>query len=94
MLMGFAPRRNAFPVDHDRTMVVRATDTKDCWHVTLAPTGISTLRSDGPGDVILTGEASDLYLTLWNRGENSSITATGETEILDKWRDSVRVRWS
>jgi uncharacterized protein (TIGR03083 family) len=94
MLMGFAPRRAEFPVDSGRTMLVHATDTNDSWHVTLAPTGITTLRGVGPADVILAGDASDLYLMLWNRGENSSITVTGESEILDKWHDNVRVRWS
>jgi uncharacterized protein (TIGR03083 family) len=94
MLAGFAPRRSEFPVDSVRTVVVHAKDTDDRWHVTLGPEGITTIRGDGPADVTLTGDASDLYLMLWNRGEGTSITITGDREILDIWHDNVRVRWS
>jgi predicted lipid carrier protein YhbT len=92
--MAFSPRRDEFPIERARTMVVHATDTDDRWQVTLAPDGITTIRGDGPADVTLTGDASDLYLMLWNRGEGTSITITGDREILDIWHDNVRVRWS
>jgi len=94
LLAGFAPRKPEFPVAADRTVVVHATDTDDRWHVTLAPTGITTVRGDGPADLALAGSASDLYLTLWNRGEPSSIAVTGDREVLAKWHNNVRVRWS
>lgn len=94
ILMGFAPRKDEFPVDRVRTMAVHATDTDDRWHVTLAPTGITTVRGDGPADVALAGDASDLYLMLWNRGEHSGITVTGDRGVLAKWHNNVRVRWS
>jgi uncharacterized protein (TIGR03083 family) len=94
ILMGFAPGKDEFPVDRERTMAVHATDTNDRWHVTLAPTGITTVRGDGPADVVLAGDASDLYLTLWNRGEHSSLTVTGDRAVLAKWHNNVRVRWS
>lgn len=94
LVAGFAPRKEEFPVDRDRTMIVHATDTDDRWHITLAPTGITTVRSGGPADVTLSGAASDLYLTLWNRGEDSSIDVTDDHEVLELWHDNVRVRWS
>ena len=94
LLAGFAPRGSEFPVESVRTMVVHAKDTDDRWHVTLGPDGITTFRGDGPADVTLAGDASDLYLVLWNRVEDSSITVTGDGEILDKWHDNMRVRWS
>ncbi|MEN8238108.1 MAG: maleylpyruvate isomerase family mycothiol-dependent enzyme [Actinomycetota bacterium] len=94
LLVGFAPRRKEFPIASARTMVVHATDTDDRWHLTLTPEGITTMRGDGPADVTLTGDASDLYLALWNRAEDSTITVTGDREPLDKWRDNMKVRWS
>lgn len=94
LLAGFAPRKGEFPVDSDRTMVVHATDTNDHWHVTLAPTRITTSRGNGPADVTLTGDASALYLMLWNRSKHPGITVTGDREVLAKWQSNMRVRWS
>jgi uncharacterized protein (TIGR03083 family) len=94
LLAGFAPRKKEFPVEGARTVLVHAEDTDDRWHLTLAPDGITTVRGDRSADVTLTGDASNLYLTLWNRRENSSITVTGDGEILDKWHDNVRIRWA
>lgn len=94
LLAGFAPRRSEFPIERTGTMVVRATDTNDRWQVTLAPDGITTVRGDGPADVTLSGDASDLYLMLWNRGDYSSITIAGDRELLDKWHNNHRIRWS
>ena len=75
-------------------MVVHADDTDDFWHLTLAADGVTTIRGDGPADVRLTGDASDLYLVMWNRGMDSTITVDGDQELLDLWHDSNRVRWS
>lgn len=94
LLTGFAPRKSGFPVDGEETMVVHATDTDDRWHVTLAPTGITTSRAGGPADVTVAGEAADLYLMLWNRGKQSGVTVTGNREVLAKWHNDMRVRWS
>lgn len=94
LLAGFAPRKKEFPIERAKTMLVHAQDTGDRWHLTLAPEGIATVRGDGPADATLTGDASDLYLALWNRREDSSITVAGDTEVLDKWHGNVRVRWS
>jgi len=94
MLSGFAPRADAFPVESAHTMVVRATDTNDSWQVTLAPDGITTVRGDGPGDVTLTGDASDLYLAVWNRGDDSNVTITGDDELFETWHRNHRIRWS
>ncbi len=88
-----APRRNEFPVESAKTMMVHATDTDDRWHITLAPDGITTIRGDGPADVTLTGDASDLYLVLWNRAEDSTITITGDSDVLDLWHNGFLVIW-
>ncbi len=94
MLAAFAPRATAFPVESTKAMVVHATDTGDSWRVTLGPDGIATVRDDGPADVTLAGEANDLYLAVWNRGDDSSLTVTGDRELLELWHNNQRVRWS
>ena len=94
MLAAFAPRASEFPVDRAKTMVVHATDTDESWHVTLAPEGITTFRGDGPADVTLSGSAGDLYLAVWNRGDDSNVTVTGDQDLFEIWHRNHRIRWS
>ena len=94
MLAAFAPRASEFPVDRAKTMVVHATDTDESWHVTLAPEGITTFRGDGPADVTLSGSAGDLYLAVWNRGDDSNVTVTGDQDLFEIWHSNHRIRWS
>ncbi len=94
LLVAFAPRGSTFPIDRPATMAVRTDDTDDRWHVTMTPHGITTSRGRGPADVTLTGHASDLYLTVWNRGDDTSIEVTGDRDVLDTWHAGHRIRWS
>lgn len=94
LLAAFSPRRDEFPIETARTMAVHAEDTGDRWIVTLAPDGITTQHSDGPADLTLSGDASDLYLAVWNRSDDSKVTVTGDSELLDIWRGNARIRWS
>jgi hypothetical protein len=75
-------------------MAVEATDTGDRWHMTLSPEGIATRRGDGPADVTLSGRASDLYLAVWNRGDDSAIEVAGDQDLLETWHENHRIRWS
>ncbi|MDJ0499130.1 MAG: maleylpyruvate isomerase family mycothiol-dependent enzyme [Acidimicrobiia bacterium] len=94
LLAGFAPRKQEFPIETARAMHVHAVDTDDHWLVTMGPDGIDTSRNASPADVSVSGAASDLYLTLWNRGKDSSLNVEGDRELLDLWHNNVRVRWS
>jgi uncharacterized protein (TIGR03083 family) len=94
ILAAFAIRKPSFPVDRPRTMLVHASDTGDRWQVTMGPDGIATVRGDGPGDVTLVGRATDLYITMWNRGDDKAIEVSGDRDLLDLWHNNVRVRWS
>lgn len=94
LLVSFAPRASEFPIDGPGTMAVHASDTDDRWHVTMAPSGITTTAGDRPADVTVTGPASDLYLAMWNRGDASTIEVVGDRHLLDTWHRGHRVRWS
>ena len=94
ILDAFATRKRDFPIDKLGTMAVRTSDTSDEWLVTLAPDGITTERIGGPSDTVLTGRAADLYLAMWNRGDDSAIEVSGDQRLLDLWHNNVRVRWS
>lgn len=89
MVMGFAPRSRYAPAD-TQTIAVHALDTDDRWTVTLSPDGTTTVRGGGPADATLSGAASDLYLTLWNRGRDDAITIEGQHEVLDSWLSTDR----
>ena len=94
LMIGFAQISPGNPGMSPHTMLVRTTDTDDSWHLTIGPEDITTVRGDAPADVALSGNASDLYLVLWNRMDDSKITATGDRRILDTWHSNRRVRWT
>jgi len=41
----------------------------------------------------ITGPASALYLTLWNRGTAAGLDVRGDPGVLATWRENMRVRW-
>jgi uncharacterized protein (TIGR03083 family) len=91
MFTRMAPRYKGFP--ETQTMSVHATDTDDRWHLTITPNELTTIRVDRPADLTLSGNASDLYLAVWNRGDDSNITIGGDRDVLDQWRDDKKSRW-
>lgn len=93
LLSGFAPRSPGFPTDRPRTMAVRTTDTGDRWHLTMTAEDTTTTRGDDAADVTISGRASDLYLLLWNRLEDSVAVVEGDASLLQTWHESRRVRW-
>jgi uncharacterized protein (TIGR03083 family) len=93
ILTAMAPRANELPLESHLTMAIGPTDVAERWLVTLGPDGIDTVRTDGPADLVLTGLASDLYLAVWNRGDDTAITLAGDSTVLDTWRARHRSRW-
>ena len=91
LLVCMAPRYEGFP--KTRTMAVHATDTDDRWHLTITPDELITVRSNEPAEMTLSGNASDLYLAVWNRGDDSNVTVTGDHDILDQWRGKKKSQW-
>jgi uncharacterized protein (TIGR03083 family) len=108
LITGFGQRRKYRPSDgHGGGMRVRATDTGHAWYVG-AEGGRLQTRREPPGSALVgsapagaaactvAGPASGLYLFLWNRSDaaQAGVTISGDTDFLDLWRSSVRVRWS
>ncbi|MGB5656184.1 MAG: maleylpyruvate isomerase family mycothiol-dependent enzyme, partial [Acidimicrobiia bacterium] len=93
ILTAMAPRTDWLPLESCVTMAISPSDVDERWLVNLGPDGIDTVRADGPADLVLTGLASDLYLAVWNRGDDSAITLTGDPTVLNTWRARHRARW-
>jgi uncharacterized protein (TIGR03083 family) len=96
LLLRFASRPGReLPVDRARTMTVRATDEDRTWRIMFAPDGLDTEAdtegTDAESDVA--GSSSALYIWLWNRSDAGTLDVTGDSELLDVWRDAVQILW-
>jgi uncharacterized protein (TIGR03083 family) len=75
------------------TISVSTTDTGDAWSMRIAEDSLTTTEgAAGDAAAAFTGTATQLYLGLWNRGEEMAVR--GRAELLDLWRAQVRIRWS
>lgn len=96
LLTGFVPRRRTqLRSDEPLVVGVRATDTGHAWSLRISADPVVTTPGaadvlDG-ADALLSGTAAQLYLGLWNRGDE--ISAEGRTDVLDLWRAQMRVIW-
>jgi hypothetical protein len=92
LLTGFVTRgrgdlRAAIPY----TLLVRADDTAHAWTVRISEEPMVTTAGEiGSPDVLFTGSAVQLYLSLWNRADEIT---TDRSDVLADWRSHIRVRW-
>ncbi|MFW6203369.1 MAG: maleylpyruvate isomerase family mycothiol-dependent enzyme [Actinomycetota bacterium] len=93
LLCGFVPRRRSrLRSDTPYTLVVRADDTGHAWTLRVSQDPVVTTVGDAAeADAVLHGTAAELYLGLWNRGDEISVA--GREDVLDQWRSQVQVRW-
>jgi uncharacterized protein (TIGR03083 family) len=97
LLYGFASRPGGtLRADPPQTLRLHATDTRRGWLVCIGPTGIAVCdgMAGENGDGTVRGNASNLFLLLWNRGAADALEVDGDAALLDLWRRSVRIRWS
>lgn len=95
LLVGFyGRRRGRLVADPPVTVGISARDTGDRWSIEIRPDGRSVERDRADGDCVLTGDAGDVYLFLWNRRPLDGIDVAGERAVLDLWREKARVTWS
>jgi uncharacterized protein (TIGR03083 family) len=89
LLAGFLPRRSSRVRSAEpRTVVVETTDTGDAWTLAISQDPVVTTRERAAQpDTVLRGEAVQLYLCLWNRGDEVPC----DTDFLADWRRSMTV---
>lgn len=74
------------------TIHVSPNDADDGWALQAGPDGVVVNQhDDSVADVTFGGTSAQLYLTLWNRGDE--ITVDGKSAILDHWRAVRHVTW-
>lgn len=93
LLTGFMPRkRRSLRSDDPFTVTVEPTDARHRWTLQVGPGPVVTERTGAEDpDATLSGTAAQLYLGLWNRGDE--VTATGRPGVLNAWRAGQQVRW-
>lgn len=93
LLYGFVPRSDATPTGADTLLHVRALDTGDDWALRIGKDGVAPVGAHEAADLTLVGAAADLYLLLWNRGDDTSVEMAGDRGVLERWHTDNRVRW-
>jgi uncharacterized protein (TIGR03083 family) len=95
LLRGFMTRGRAKLYDGSEfTIAVAPTDSERGWLVRVAErlTVESGDRRGERADATITGTAAQLYLALWNRGDEAD--AGDRVDVLERWRARQRVTWS
>jgi uncharacterized protein (TIGR03083 family) len=94
LLRGFLTRGRSKLFDGNEYMIlVQPSDSDRRWNVRVAERlTVEPDESIVDADVTFTGTAAELYLALWNRGDE--LSAKGRADVLAQWRASLRVRWS
>jgi uncharacterized protein (TIGR03083 family) len=94
ILTGFAARpRHRLRSPAAFTAEVRAKDTDDVWRVRVSngPLVVERTNHAAPADAVVHGSAVQLYLGLWNRG--NELRSEGH-DLVPLWRDRMQIRWS
>jgi len=93
LLTGFLPRgKSKLSAPEPYTLVLRAEDTGDAWTMRVGDEAIVTTVGDSDtADVVFSGSAVQLYLGLWNRGDE--FATTGRPDLVTEWRAQIRIRW-
>jgi len=95
MLFGFASRsRSRLRSPAPRSIGFRATDAAAQWIVHIGADSVTVSREDGDADCAVEAGASDLFMLLWNRVDPVEVRVAGDTDVLDLWRDKMRISWS
>jgi uncharacterized protein (TIGR03083 family) len=94
LLMGFITRgKGQLHSPEPYRLLVRTDDTDHAWTLRISDGPILTT----PGaierpEVVFSGTAVQLCLSLWNRAEE--LTTNGRSDLIDQWRKQIRIRWS
>ena len=95
LLAGFYTRgASRLFVGEEFDIVVAPSDSDRCWtmHVGTTNTVIEGHTEAAATVLRLTGTSAELYLGLWNRGDE--LRSDGDDQLIDRWRRAHRIRWS
>lgn len=94
LVAGFFTRgRSKIAAPEPFTIGVAPSDADAAWTLTVADERLTTTAGIAADlGTTLTGTATQLYLGLWNRGDE--IVATGDAAVVDRWHEHQRVSWS
>lgn len=71
------------------TVHVHCTDAEGEWMIVPAADGVTVTREHAKGDVALRGDAHDLLLALWRRGDLDAVTVFGDERVASTLVGSV-----
>jgi hypothetical protein len=94
LLMGFITRgKGRLHAAEPYTVLIRTDDTGHAWTLRIGDGPIVTTPggTERP-EVVFSGTAVQLYLSLWNRADE--LTTNGRSDLVDQWRTQIRIRWS
>lgn len=101
LLTGFVTRGRSGLCDAEATSIAVvpddavASDTGLAWFLEVLPGGIRTIRTTPEpapaADAVLRGTAAQLYLGLWNRGDE--VRVDGRADLLARWAERVQITW-
>jgi uncharacterized protein (TIGR03083 family) len=93
LVCGFMPRgRPKIASEEAFVLAVEPTDVDAAWTLRVAPESmVSEAGRTGPAEITFGGTAAQLYLGLWNRGDE--VVERGPTDLLARWRRLQRVTW-
>jgi uncharacterized protein (TIGR03083 family) len=94
LLTGFITRgKGRLHAAEPYAILVQTADTGHSWTVRVSDGPVvTTVGQTAQPDVVFSGTARQLYLSLWNRADE--IDTDGRPDVLDQWRSEVHVRWS
>jgi hypothetical protein len=94
LLRGFLTRGKSKLFDGaEYTIAVEPRDADRRWVVHVAEQAtVEAGEVPNDADVTLAGTAAELYLALWNRGDDTAVV--GPNEVLERWRATQRIAWS
>jgi uncharacterized protein (TIGR03083 family) len=97
LIMGFLARnisRGGWP-GLDGSLAIHAADgaASAAWLVAGGASEPGVSRGTGPAGCDVTGQARDLYLTLWNRRPADGLQVTGDPGILAAFARTLQITW-
>ncbi len=92
LLRGFFTRGRSKLYDGvERTVAVVPDDADAAWLLHVDERLTVTDGDLSAADATIAATAARLYLALWNRGDE--VTVSGQPAVLDRWRETQRVGW-